>query len=207
MPLAIGGAILGGSVISGLMGQKSAGKQASAARAATAEERRQFDLQWNAQAPYREAGVNALGGMTQMLEGGMTAEELMRMDPGYLFRLQQGTEGVQNVLSAQNRRLGGSGLKALADYQQGAASQEFQNIFGRYGQVAGFGPPATQTPSNAISQGIMAQGTAAAAPYSAYNNAIQGGLQNYIAYDQNRQFMNALTPQPSGFTGNALHGN
>jgi hypothetical protein len=190
-------AIVGGSLLSGMFGKSSADREAEALRQSTAESRRQFDLQWGAQEPYRTAGASALGGMTRMLEGGMPAEELMRADPGYQFRLQQGTEGVQNMLSAQNRRLGGSGLRAMADYQQGAASQEFQNIFGRQGQVAGFGPPATQTPQNIIPQTLAAQGTAT--PYSAYNQAVQGGLQNYISYTQNRDIMNMLGNRGGGY--------
>lgn len=184
--VAVGGATLA----SGYLAKEGAEAGADASGAATAEERRQFDLTWDANEDFRTAGRGAVNRLDNMLTGGFTAEEIMRKDPGYKWRLQQGTEGVENMLSGQNRRLGGSGLKAMADYQQGSASQEWNNIFNRNSMVAGYGPQANQTPQNQISTGIMNQGMANAGKYSAYNNALQGGIQNYLTYDaqQNSQF-------------------
>ena len=72
--LGVGGAILGGSIISGILGSKAAGKQSRAsersAAASTAEQRRQFDLQREDTAPYREAGVNALNTLQGEIGGG-----------------------------------------------------------------------------------------------------------------------------------------
>jgi hypothetical protein len=52
-------------------------------------------------------------------------------DPGYQFRLQQGTQALQNAASARGTLNDSGTLKALIDYGQGAASQEYQNVYGR----------------------------------------------------------------------------
>ena len=54
------------------------------------------------------------------------------VDPGYQFRLQQGNQGVMNAASAGSGSLSGPALKALMDYNQGAASEEFGNAFNRF---------------------------------------------------------------------------
>ena len=180
MPWIIGGA----TVLSGVLGSKGDG---GASKAATAEERRQFDLTWNANEDWRTAGRGAVNRLDTMLDGGVSANELMQSDPGYQWRLQQGQEGVENMLSSQNRRMGGSAMKAIADYNQGSASQEFQNIFNRNSTVAGFGQNANQTPQNQISSALVNQGNVQTGKYSAYNDAIQGGIQNYLTYDASKR--------------------
>jgi len=52
-------------------------------------------------------------------------------DPSYQFRLDQGLESVNRAAGASGHRLSGNRLVALNDYAQGAASQEYQNAFGR----------------------------------------------------------------------------
>lgn len=52
-------------------------------------------------------------------------------DPGYQFRVQQGDQGLQ-AWAAANGTLNGSGTaKALEDYNQNDASQEYANIWNR----------------------------------------------------------------------------
>lgn len=54
------------------------------------------------------------------------------IDPGYSWRLQQGAQGVMNQAAAGSGSLSGPALKALMDYNQGAASQEYSNAFNRF---------------------------------------------------------------------------
>lgn len=54
------------------------------------------------------------------------------MDPGYQWRLQQGAQGVMNQSSVGGSSLSGPALKALMEYNQGAASQEYSNAFNRF---------------------------------------------------------------------------
>lgn len=55
----------------------------------------------------------------------------MTLDPGYQFRLKQGQQALENSASARGTLRGGAQLKALVDYQQGAASQEYGNVYAR----------------------------------------------------------------------------
>jgi hypothetical protein len=52
-------------------------------------------------------------------------------DPGYQFRLTQGTDALQNAAAAKGTLADSGTLKALIDYGQGAASQEYGNIWNR----------------------------------------------------------------------------
>lgn len=54
------------------------------------------------------------------------------VDPSYAFRLAQGQKGVENSASSRGMSLSGATLKALTDYNQGSASQEYQAAVNRY---------------------------------------------------------------------------
>jgi len=57
--------------------------------------------------------------------------ETFTADPGYEFRKRQGELAMSNGMSATGLARGGPMLKALADYNQGLASQEFKNVWDR----------------------------------------------------------------------------
>ncbi len=59
-----------------------------------------------------------------------TPEEALN-DPGYKFRLQQGQQALEQSKAAQSTLRGGATLKALSDYGQNSASQEYQNVYSR----------------------------------------------------------------------------
>ena len=52
-------------------------------------------------------------------------------DPGYKFRLQQGNDAIQRSAAARGGLLTGGTAKALSDYAQGSASQEYGNVYNR----------------------------------------------------------------------------
>lgn len=52
-------------------------------------------------------------------------------DAGFQFRQQQGEQAINRSAAARGGRLGGGTLQALAQFNQGLASQEAQNVFGR----------------------------------------------------------------------------
>lgn len=56
---------------------------------------------------------------------------LNNKDPGYEWRLQQGQKALDRQGAAAGRFLSGAQLQASSDYNQGAASQEFQSAYGR----------------------------------------------------------------------------
>lgn len=52
-------------------------------------------------------------------------------DPGYEFRLQQGANALQNSAAARGGLLSGGTAKAINDYAQNSASNEYGNVYNR----------------------------------------------------------------------------
>lgn len=57
--------------------------------------------------------------------------EAAMKSPGYQFRLQQGTDRLQNAAAARGTLNDSGTLKALIDYGQDSASQEYGNVYNR----------------------------------------------------------------------------
>lgn len=63
---------------------------------------------------------------------GFTSQDFLdNKDPGYEWRLQQGQKALDRQGAAAGRFLSGSQLQASSDYNQGAASQEYQSAYNR----------------------------------------------------------------------------
>lgn len=125
------------------------------------------------------------------------AEFTQYKDPGYQFRLQQGTQGLQNSAAASSGALSGAALKDLIGYNQDMASTEYGNAFNRYqtqqgnifsrlsslatlGQnaAANVGAQGTQLAGQA-GQAISNAGTAAGAGIVGVGNALSNAGTNY----------------------------
>lgn len=121
-------------------------------------------------------------------------------DPGYAFRQQQGMQAIQNSAAADSGALSGATLKSLLDWNQQAASQEYNNAFNRYqtqqgnifsrlssiaqlGQnaAANVGSQGTNLAGNA-GQAYTNAGSAAGAGIVGAGNALAGGATNYWLY-------------------------
>jgi hypothetical protein len=59
------------------------------------------------------------------------------LDPSYQWRFDQGLNALTRAGAAGGKLGSGNILTAATNYGQGAASQEFQNIFNRYGSLSG----------------------------------------------------------------------
>lgn len=140
---AVGSAVLGtGATLYSANKSANASKQAAnaqlrAAADANAEARRQFDIGQKNLSPYIDAGKTygldplgrAMGNGTLTRAFGM---QDFRTDPGYQWRLQQGLDGIQSQAAARGSLMSGSTLKALMDYNQNAASAEYNNAYNRF---------------------------------------------------------------------------
>lgn len=73
--------------------------------------------------------------MADLYGGGLASG--FQTDPGYQFRLQQGENAIEHAASAAGGRHGGDTLKALAEYNQNFASNEFNNYAQRQMGMAG----------------------------------------------------------------------
>lgn len=162
-----------------LYGSSKASKgQQKAADAALAEQARQYDLARNDQAPWREAGSNALAQLTNLSGqfGKMpTAEEVMA-GPGYQFGLSQGLDAIQGSAAAGGGLYSGATGKALTRFGNDYATSKFNDAFNqrqaaessiwnRYAGLAGIG----QSASNQLAQ--LGQNYANQASSIGMNNA------------------------------------
>jgi hypothetical protein len=111
----VAGSVVVGSVISSNGAQDAAQTQAGASQAAIDEQRRQYDQTRADYAPYRQAGVQALGQLQGDINSLPTANEVMA-DPGYQFGLSQGQQALDRKASAAGGRVSGAALKAASQY-------------------------------------------------------------------------------------------
>lgn len=128
--------------ITGANQQAKAAKNAAAQQAAAAEKASQiqkdmFDQVRGDLNPYRQAGNTSL----QQLMIGMKPNGFFNQtysgqdiydDPSYKFRVNQGNNAIQGGAAAQGGLLSGATLKALQNYGQESASQEYQNAYNRF---------------------------------------------------------------------------
>jgi len=147
-------AIVGSSVISGALGasatRDAAGQAADASAQSIAENRRQFDINQANQAPFLEAGTNALGqlqagigqspsnqpifGAQQALPQFGNQDQFnfnLEADPGFNFARDQATNAVNAAQASQGGFNSGNRLAALADRITGLSSQFANDAFNR----------------------------------------------------------------------------
>lgn len=230
--MGIEAAIIGSAVVGGVTASKSAKSQRKASQAATdatvqanreniAFQKELFEQQRQDIAPWRDIGVQALQSLQRGLESGQFEPGSFKFnfeaDPGYQFRLQEGQKAMDRSAAARGNLLSGGQAKALTQYNQGMASQEYGNAFNRAMQqhsvesarkgdqfnrlatMAGVGQTASQQMQAAgnvygqqVGQGTLNMGNALA------NNAlnkgnIQANLMGAYGNIANNAMGNALT--------------
>ena len=140
----VAAAMVGAAAV-GAAGSAYAGKQAGkAAKTQAASADRASQIQWDMYDqtrkdldPYKQAGATSLSQMMgQMTPDGYfnqtyTGQDIYS-DPSYQFRLQQGQDAIQSSAAAKGGLLTGATLKALQNYGQESASQEYSNAYNRF---------------------------------------------------------------------------
>ena len=129
--------------------------------------------------------------------------------PGYQFRLDQGLKAIERSAAARGGLRSGATMKALNDYAQGTASDEFQRYSAGLQSLAGVGQSATQSiaqagqnyASNSASTNA-ALGAGRASAYMNTGNAINSTVGNLAsAYLYSKGFGGSggvtKTPAPS----------
>ena len=228
-----GGIAAAGSIIGGISGanaaESAANTQADAANRAADLQYKQWQEQQKLQAPFREAGLTAQNQLLNYLglspnAGGKYAGDFsmadFQQDPGYAFRLSEGTKALERTAAARGGLLSGSILKGTQRFGQDLASQEYTNAFNRYQvnrsnqinplqSLMGSGQSATnvlgtagQNYANQAGEAYMGAGNARASGYIGSANALSnafGGVTNAFT---NYNLMNALNrPAYSPSTG------
>jgi hypothetical protein len=195
------GSIIGGSQQSSAA-QNAANTQAQASEAAIAEQKRQFDINQANQAPWLQAGKNALG---QLTSGNFD----VRNTPGYQFRLDEGLKALDRSAAARGGLLSGATLKGAQRYGQDYASNEYTNAYNRTANLAGVGQTAAnnlgsygQAYATNVGNSLADAANARASGYVGSANAISnafGGVSNAFT---NYNLMRALNnPTYTASTG------
>lgn len=155
--------------------------------------------------PVGTSSATPTGGQLPADFGSMTHDFSLsdfNLDPGYQFRMDQGSQALQRSAAAKGSVLGGGTLKALSRYGQDYASNEFSNAFNRYqvnrsnqinplfslaglgqtsaGQVATSGTSLGNNAANINFNGGVDAGAARASGYASTANAINSGISNTL---------------------------
>ena len=212
MAIATGTAILGAAALGGLAANQAGKTQANAANRAADLQAEQFNRQMELQAPFREAGVRALGKLEGASEYTPFGMAQFQQDPGYAFRLSEGQKALDRQAAARGGLISGGALKAAQRFGQEMGSQEYTNAFNRYQteraarlnplqSLAGVGQTsvnqlgaAGQNYASGMGEALGASAQARASGYMGAANAIGGGIGQYMGYQQN-QATNSLLQQ------------
>ena len=133
----VGAATVAGSAYSSRQAGKAAKTQAASADRASQIQQENFEQTRKDLMPYKQAGDTSLSQlMGQMTPDGYfnqtyTGQDIYS-DPSYQFRLQQGQDAIQSSAAAKGGLLTGATLKALQNYSQDYASQEYSNAYNRF---------------------------------------------------------------------------
>lgn len=233
-------ATIGSTILGGLFGNRSsrraANTQADASRAAadaqltgvreTNAMMRDFRNQDVARfQPWLEAGRNALADYRKGVDGGFQFD--FQADPGYQFRRDEGRDAVMSSAASRHGMHSGAAMKALEQFGQDFASNEYGNVFARQygmhndrlnrlGQLAAGGQAAAgmqagtsqnyagniganmMQGSQAAAQGLANAGNAQAAGIVGGANALTGALGQGLGAWQYNRMVNAFMPQQAG---------
>ena len=206
--------VAGAVVVSSYMGSEAAGTAADTQAGAM---NRSADLQYKQyqdtvkrQQPFYDVGVNALPELVQASKYTPFGMDQFKADPGYAFRLSEGTKALERSAAARGGLLSGGTGKALQRFGQEMGSQEYTNAFNRYqaertarlqplqsltGMGQSTGQQISQSGQQMASNVGDAMGSAAAARASGYvgqANALTGGLNTYLNYSQGQNYLGAL---------------
>jgi hypothetical protein len=220
-----------GSALLGAAASRSASKtQAGAAQQAADVQRSQFEQTREDQAPYREAGYNALANLQRTAGNVPGAFKFgagdYQADPGYAFRLAEGQKALDRQAAARGGLISGGALKAATRFGQEMGSQEYGNaynraltgyntgvasenqLYNRQAALAGIGQTATnltgqfgQNYATNVGNLMTGAGAANAAGQVGMANAITGGLGTYLNYNQNNALLEALRNRRSTYSG------
>ena len=207
----VAGAVVGSALIGGNAASSAASTQANAANNAAQLSNQQYQQTRQDQMPWMQAGQTALNALTPLATNYTPfSYNSMTADPGYQFRLQQGQEALGHQNAARGGAVSGTSLKAMQDYAQNSASNEYNNAFNRYQternaqlnplqSLAGVGQTTAAQlgqsgAANANAMGNYMTGGAAAqaAGQVGTANALTSGLGTYLNYNQGNNLVNAL---------------
>jgi hypothetical protein len=214
-------AVIGSTAVGLYSANKAAKTQSQAATQAADISQQQYEQTREDQAPYRQAGYNALAELQRtsgnVPEAFKFGNYEFNADPGYGFRLSEGQKALDRQAAARGGLISGGALKAATRYGQEMGSQEFGNAFNRaltsyntdvarenqlynrQAALAGIGQTATNFTNTAgaanaanVGNAYGAAGQAAASGYMGAANAVGQGVGQYLNYTSSNNLLAAL---------------
>ena len=207
-----GGASLIGAGINAYSSSQASQAQVAQQQAALKQQQQMFNQAKGALNPFITAGSNVLPTLSGLLTPGQSASWLSQM-PGFQFAQQYGQMGATNALTT--RGLGASAgpmAKALSDYNQGLAGNQYFNTVNALQGYANMGSGAASSlAGNALGFGNAMAGTygnignAQGAGYlgvgNALNNGLTGGANAFGNYSMMSALMNGGRQPAAGAPG------
>jgi hypothetical protein len=130
-------------------------------------------------------------------------------DPGFQFRLQQGTDAIQRSAAAKGNLLTGGTAKDLMDYGQNSASNEYGNVYnralGEYQQRYNIFQQHQADQYNRLAS-IAGLGQTAVGQLNSAGSNAAGNIGNILltsGQQQANQLNNAAAARASGYVGGA----
>lgn len=213
----IAAAVVGSTVVSGVVQSRSASKAASAqtasAEAGIDEQRRQFDAVQELLAPFVGAGTTALGQLAPYMDVGTEALEQQRaisglagpeaqraaisaIEQGEEFQAltRQGEEAILQSAAATGGLRGGNIQGALAEFRPQVLSGLINQQYGRLGGLTALGQTTTQNVMTAGQSAAAGTGTAGMQTAANISGLMQqqGAAQAGAALAQGQAFGNVL---------------
>lgn len=207
----VAGAVVGSAVIGAYSADKAAGVQSEAAGQSAALQEKMYNENVQRQQPFYQAGVNALPELVKASKYTPFSMAQFQADPGYQFRLSEGTKALERSAAARGGLISGGALKAAQRYGQDMASNEYTNAFNRYQaertarlqplqSLTGTAQTTANTLGNAgttmasnVGEAYMGGANARASGYAGMSDAFTGGLSTYLNY--NSPINQMLRPQ------------
>jgi len=206
------------STIAGMIGQQGAqqgGDMAwGAANQAAQMQQQEAQRARAAASPWTSSGTSAVGKITNLLGLGTLTQQgnddgIYWVDPtdakgvqsralddftaspGYSFRLGEGIKALDRSAASRGLLRSGAQMKAITDYGQGTASEEYGNYFNNLLKAAGMGGESTaaanstsagltQSAGNYLTQGGMARGSSYASGARDLASGIGAGVNNTL---------------------------
>lgn len=214
--------------------QADAAKSAAQLQAEQAQksldfQKQQWETQQQNEAPWLNAGKAGLSNLQQLLGVGKDdgtggygdlskgwtgkfqapTDVTEANDPGYKFRISQGQDAISNSAAARGGLLSGNTAKAIDDYTQQSASQEYGNVYNRaFGQYQQQYNEFQQGQANRYNRlaSLAGVGQTAAQTLGQEGQAASGNVGNILmtsGAQQGADLQNAAAARASGYVGSA----
>lgn len=188
---------------------------------ALAFQKQEYNQQQQNIAPWLQAGQSAIGQLSSLMQpgGGLSqqwnqhfqapTDVTEQNDPGYKFRLSQGLDALNNSAAAKGGLLSGGTAKAINNYAQQDASNEYSNVYNR--QLGEYQQNYNQFQQSQANQynrlaGISGTGQTGAGQLASAGGQAAGNISNIygnIGAQVGNSYQNAGAATASGYVGGA----